>query len=139
MLSMSEIDLEGISIEIDGSENIGELQPQYIEQDTGLPNYDFSKTSVYIKGRDQDSISYIGLSKLSPSETRNIGITIKNVGVSRKQNLPLRIDLFSEEANTWLIEEGNSFIINFRLPHKEMFQNGLSGFKLVNIVYKKRD
>ncbi len=146
MLSTSEIDLEGVSIEIEGSEKIGELHPKYIEQETGtvtlkmeskgtsLPNYDFSKTSVYIKSKEQPKVSYIGISKLSPNEVRTIGITIKNIKVSKKQNIPLRVDLFSEEACTWLIEEGNSFVINFSLPDGVMFHKGLSEFRLINMV-----
>ena len=151
LINLPAANIDEMVLDIENSRNMGKIGPQYIKPDSGamliklksqgssLPNYDFSKTSVYIKGIGKDAPGYIGISKLSPNEKRKFNIRLNNVSVSETKEIPLRVESYSSAPSTWLLEEDNSFILNFDLPDKELFKLGMEEFGFINIEYKKRD
>lgn len=151
LINLPSANINDLVLDTENSKNIGKIGANHIKPDTGtillklesqgsgLPNYDLAKTSVFIKGVGKDDPGYLGISKLAPNEKRTISIRIKNVTVSQTTKIPLRIESYSEEPRTWLLEQDNSFILNFDLPDKESFEQGLKELKLIDVEYKKRD
>ncbi|PHR88852.1 MAG: hypothetical protein COA78_36160 [Blastopirellula sp.] len=151
ILDLSAVELNNLVLSFVDSHEIGNLGPQYIQNTTGrvclrmvskgsgLPNFDLSKTAVFLRSIGDPSVGYLGISNLAAKEKRTFNIEVRNITESQSEQFLLRNGSFDEKPCTWLMEQDKKFVLDFHLPEGISYEQGLEELSLIDIKYKKRD